>query len=175
MKKLAVFFLLTLFLFNTVGYYVVFKITQAEIKVDVKLQLKRGIPATELTEIKIDLKAISTIQWVEKNKEFYYNNQLYDVVKTSTTDNTITFYCITDKKEEVLFAHLDDYIKTHVGATNNHNSTSKKLSTHVLKVYFLNSFSLHFSETVTEIKYCIFKTDVCTAFSKINSPPPQFS
>ncbi|MCX6295479.1 MAG: hypothetical protein NTX97_05340 [Bacteroidetes bacterium] len=174
MKKLAVFSLLAIFIFNSVGYYIVFKVSQSEAKEEIQSNIKLGLPVQKLTEITFDKNAVGKIQWTEKNKEFYYNNKLYDIVKSSDSKNTIVFYCISDEKEETLFADLDEHIKVQlVSNDSKSNSTSKKLSNHVVKIYFNHSSEICFYSNGINYLFSIPKINYLSALTETNSPPPE--
>ena len=84
MKKAISIVLLGIFLFNTTGYYVFFKIAQIEIKKEIKKEIKLSLQNDELTVITFLNSNINTIHWIENNKEFIYHNQMFDIVKSST-------------------------------------------------------------------------------------------
>lgn len=175
MKKTAVFTLLAIFMFNTVGYYIVFKVNQSEAKNEIKSKIKLGSPVQELIAIKLDNCKIESIQWVEKNKEFYYDNELYDIVRTDETSPTeTTFYCISDEKEEALFCNLDEYVKTYItNNANKSNSTSKKLSNHVVKIYFFQSSDFYFHIPSLKINFSNPSLNYSSEYSETSSPPPE--
>ena len=49
----------------------------------------------------------ATFKWEEKDKEFWLNGKLYDIV---STDNSGTIKCINDAQEKLLFQKLDQQI-----------------------------------------------------------------
>lgn len=175
MKKFAVFTLLSIFIFNTVGYYIVFKVNQFEVRKEIKSRIKLSLPLEELTAIHIEKNKIENILWVKKNKEFYYNKILYDIVKTDETNTSTTFYCISDEKEQALFTNLDEHINLYISSTDNkNNSTSKKLKEHVVKIYFIHSFVFCFNESAILHKFAALKMNFTSESPEINSPPPKF-
>lgn len=176
MKKLAILTLLSIFIFNTVGYYIVFKISQSEAKSEIKSKITQNLSTQELTAITLTKTEIATVVWLEKNKEFYFKNKLYDVVKTTENNpNSTTFYCLSDEKEEALFANLDEHILRQLNKNdNNKNSTSKKLSNHVVKIYFLQSQDIHFHKMDIQNNFSFLKLNYCSEFPETSSPPPEF-
>ncbi len=175
MKKSAIFSLLAIFLFNSVGYYIVFKISQSEIRKEVKTFIQLGIPEAQLTTIEISKAKFASINWEKKNKEFFYQGKLFDIVKKKELQNSIIFYCIDDKKEIELFADLDEHIDMFVASQNSKsNSSSKKLTNHVVKIYFSNFYSFRFHNPST--LFCFFQPtkNYLSEFSETKSPPPEF-
>lgn len=175
MKKIAVVSLLAIFLFNSVGYYIVFKVAQLEARKEIKTKIKLGLPEKELTAIEFKKSELKNIHWVKENKEFYHQNKLYDVVKKDEKNSSVVFYCIDDKQEHTLFASLDDHVNTFISLNSSKkNSTSKKLNDHVLKIYFSHNHDFHFSNNSTSVNYSFSTKNYQSEFPEINSPPPEF-
>ncbi|MBN8696880.1 MAG: hypothetical protein J0L87_10130 [Bacteroidetes bacterium] len=122
MKSAISFFLLTIFLFNIAGYVIVFKISQNLIRKEIKREIKMKLNESELQKIVFNKNELSTINWLKIDKEFIYDSELFDIVKTTETATTITYYCINDKQEKQLFADLDEHINQHIAT----NKTNKK-------------------------------------------------
>lgn len=114
LKRCLTGFLLVVFLYNAGGYYLCFRYYQESVRREMKLSIRKGIPANELTEIIIDLskgrlsenEAKKGISWVKPGKEFRYKGNIYDVVKTSFKNNRKTIYCINDSKEKKLLTEF---------------------------------------------------------------------
>lgn len=175
MKKTVAIFLLSIFLFNTAGFYLIFKATQYQIKSVIQNEIRSGFDSPELETLIIPKTNLAGIEWLESGKEMRYHDQLYDIVKSVETSTTLTFYCINDTKEKALYSKLEDHINTHVISTNPvKNNSSKKLIDTVVKLYFSiqNSFSLFQNES--NIKYFTSNLIYTPALIEINSPPPEF-
>ena len=110
MKKTLSYLLLLLFLFNSLGYYFVFELYKFNVKKE--MQKRTNIGSVALTILKIsDIKADSEFQRVEK-KEIRYKGSLYDVIKEVQSGRATIFYCIHDKKEEILLATMNSVNKS---------------------------------------------------------------
>lgn len=175
MKKVAVLFLLSIFLFNTAGYYFVFKAAQYQVRSDIQNEIKSGFDSDELETLIINKNNLAAIEWLESGKEMRYHDQLYDIVKSTETSSTITFYCINDIKEKSLFSKLEDHINTHVLSTVPvKNNSSKKLFDTVVKVYFSTDRSFSFVQAASDIHFFTPNFNYTSALIKTNSPPPEF-
>ena len=166
--------LLALFLFNVVGYFITFKLVQYQVKKEVKIAMKQRISISELTAIQINKRDLSQLVWKEKNKEFYYKGELYDIVKTEEQTESVTYYCINDEQEEKLFANLDDHIKTYVvlNKTNEKNS-QKKNNNPLVKLYFVPPVRLLTSIESKLLQHLNLSFSLISLFKEIDSPPPQ--
>ncbi|MES2139220.1 MAG: hypothetical protein V4511_05900 [Bacteroidota bacterium] len=177
MKKIAVIFFLCVFLFNTMGYFIAFKAVHYQIKKEIKAEIKRKVNPAELTVIVINRQQINQIDWYETGKEMYHDGKLYDIVRNTENDTSIIYYCINDKQEEELFAHLDEHINAHIAANKPlKNKSTKKLADNIVKLYFSNKSS-HSFNSYTHITEQ-FPGACFTYLSptlKINPPPPEFS
>lgn len=175
MKKIAIFSLLAIFLFNSVGYFIVFKVAQIEARKEIKTKIKLGLPDRELTSIEFPKSELSTIHWIKENKEFYFKGKLYDVVKKDEKSSSIVFYCIDDKQEHALFASLDKHVDTFISSqSSKRNSPSKKLNNHVIKIYFANSFDFNFFTNSTILFHSFSTKNHPSEFQETSSPPPEF-
>lgn len=177
MKKVISIFLFGIFLFNMAGYFIAFKSFQYQIKKEIKAEIKRNINPNELTTIVIDKKQTNKIEWLEEGKEMNYNGKLYDVVRLTKNDTSITYYCINDKQEELLFANLEEHIGAHVAANKPiKNQASKKLSNTVIKLYFSNEQSFEFNSALL-YQQAFFSINLSykSALTENDSPPPEFA
>ncbi len=104
MKKVLVYCLLTVILFNSAGYYLLFELHKYQIKKEMKAIIQSN-PAN-FTILKIDdVENDKEFRWVHK-KEFRYKGSMYDIVRMKKNGNTTVFICIHDTRESKLFAGL---------------------------------------------------------------------
>ncbi len=174
MKKAISIVLLGIFLFNTTGYYVFFKIAQIEIKKEIKKEIKLSLQNDELTVITFLNSDINTIHWIENNKEFIYHNQMFDIVKSSSNNNETTFYCINDKQEKKLFQNLEVQILKQIEHTKNSKSdSSKKNADNIVKTYFFEELisSLFHDSSSSNFKH--FTKSYTSVDVLISTPPPR--
>src|ERR1700752_1646020 len=105
MKKTGSIFLLSIFLFNTMGYFIAFKISQVEIKQGIRKDIEKGIMGNSVSKIVIENSELASVNWVEDD-EFEYNNERYDLIKKSENRTNTIFYCINDSEESSLFGNM---------------------------------------------------------------------
>jgi hypothetical protein len=111
-----------LLLFQIAGQYPMFKIRQNKIHKAIKKQIAQNTPNQFLDKITFDFQDIAKIKWEKKYKEFWYQGQMYDVVRFEKTDKNIAYYCIKDTKETSLVEEFKQEI------TNQHNRKEQKNS-----------------------------------------------
>lgn len=89
--------------------YSIFRYKQSVIRSEIKRAIKEGVPEDELVDFRFHIKEESwkNLEWTKPEKEFRFNNQMYDVVETQKSNDTIYFKCIHDVKESGLFHQID--------------------------------------------------------------------
>lgn len=175
MKKILAIFIVVLLLFNSMGYYIVFKATQYAIKKEIKNIIKQGVPEKDLSLIKVavdDVQKQAVLEWLDK-KEFRYHGQMFDVVRYYTCNDTTYYYCINDKQEEKLFSKLDNLIEHHSKKTDATRSKARGIYKNIIRDVVFNKktppnfVSRHLLFSLAQVKIPSF-------FSKdIPTPPPE--
>jgi len=173
MKKAVSYFLLILFLYNVAGTFISFKAQQHSIRREIKSKIKKSVPENELILLSFhpSSKEYSQLDWIEGH-EFRYQGQMFDMVRQTTgKDGLIHFYCINDTQEEILFAHLDEYVKNHVSNTSNRHNT-KKVQKGVKDLFF-HSSAFDFIRTNSIISFASPSFGIANRSADIFIPPPE--
>jgi len=130
------------------------------------MQAKAVKGSTALTILKItDIKTNREFQRVEK-KEIRYKGSLYDVIKEVQSDRTTIFYCIHDKKEEILLATMNSVNKSKFLL-----SLWQHFTTIVIPL-FNTVLTTTFSE---RILFPHISFPLCSVLLDTWSPPPEIS
>ncbi|MCK6649467.1 MAG: hypothetical protein L6Q66_07415 [Bacteroidia bacterium] len=173
MKRTIAILLFFVFTFNIAGVIVVFKLQQFSIRREIKRQIKRGVSDEELHVIIVNTENSEELSW-QKENEFIYKGAMYDIVKKETlADSSIAYYCINDKQETELFAHLDELIRKDMDHRSPVGKTAKKLF-QVLSSIFPNeqlALPLHSSKPVLLNNSYI--NNYSTPDISLSSPPPR--
>ncbi|MFA6402757.1 MAG: hypothetical protein WCX31_14230 [Salinivirgaceae bacterium] len=137
MKRAISIVLLLVFVFNTGGFIVLFKIQQVQIRKEIKRQIKENLDSQELAIIRVTTENQNQLHW-EHAKEFQYGGIMYDVVKKVVIDNlTTVYYCITDTQETILFDKLDILVNKSMDAKSDGNHPLKNLLKFLSNLYSL--------------------------------------
>jgi hypothetical protein len=176
MKRFAGIVLLMLMGYNLIGYFPAFYTMQQNVKREMRSALRIRQNRNELTTLSFALQngKVNDADFEQlEEDEFSYKGEMYDVVRTEKTGNTITFYCLNDKKESRLFADLQQFIKQN-SAENPFQKSSKLFNT-FCKLEFISSEKLtsilqDFTTQSIFSPYHIWRSDKhITQFS----PPPE--
>jgi len=94
------------FLVNTMGYYVLFRLRQMQIQHEMVEGIRHGLYHPSITRLEI-LHPERDRDFIRHgNREFTYQGKMYDIVVERRGGDTTFFYCLRDKKEENLLASL---------------------------------------------------------------------
>jgi len=175
MKKIIFYLLFSIFIYQIAGYTISYAIMKHSIKSKMKLKIKNGLNKKEY--FMLDLNEISkdiTFKWEEKEKEFWYNGRIYDIVKIEKSG---VLKCINDIQEKKLFQNLDSYVNGFFAK----NPNGKKAIQSINSLFF--AVFLPSKEIVIPQRYCTSTTLIPTDIVIFNtdktlsvvSPPPRFS
>lgn len=174
LRKAFSILLLFVFLYNLVGYYVVFNMIQFQVKDEVKYLLKHNVPLEDLVLISIENNESSLLTWTKPHKEFRYQGQMYDVVLKEIKGSKTLYSCIHDFKESKLFENLDIHIKNYISHHPEQQNKTKSLLNIMAKLFFLQKNTLSL-ETYSLIKktHSVYTQNYQSIALDLRYPPPQ--
>lgn len=168
---LAICCIFSIFL-NASGYVFLFFISQQIIKKEIKQVLKLNLPDSSIEYLKIKI-GDPTFRKFEEN-EFFYNNNLYDIIDIKTSNGFMYIRCINDKKEEQLYKNLDDLIANSFRTDGGRGYLLNKLFS-LIYLYFEKHFNYDFFELNFKKIAILFveKNFFPIYFPEIPTPPPE--
>jgi len=176
MKKVITILLVLLFILNEFSFIAIYIPLKKLASYIQKTNIEKGFDDDDVSLIvikKSDLeKGMAQIKFVE-NSEIVYNNELYDIVNSITTDENVYLYCLKDETENLLLKSFTLHFD------NNHN-----------RKFSLNFFNVTVAKKLiafvfdNNLKFQISKkTNIVSDNIIINlkpyidkpSPPPKYS
>lgn|GEM_PF-367161 len=120
LKKILIYFILLLFLFNSMGYYFLFELNKHLARQEIQTLIQRH-PKKLMVLTIVNVANDKEFQWIHK-KEFRYKGEMYDIVREVKSGQTTVFICLHDVKESKLFAGLKrvNHDKHHCAAWDHH-------------------------------------------------------
>ena len=116
-KNIVSIFLLVVTAAGIFGLPVAFKVKQARLHRSIRNQIRRGLSRDQLhTFTSTD----AGIEWKEKDKEFSYRGEMYDVVSVEEKDGVKTYYCLIDKEEKALNSTIGKLTRHQEGRSPGH-------------------------------------------------------
>lgn len=108
MTRLSSITLLLLFLLNLIGGTSLLLIQRFKRHEAVESMISSEAYRHHLTRLHIAVDQQDEIKWVEADKEFRYQGEMYDLVRTEIyADGSITYYVIPDHAETHLYSEIE--------------------------------------------------------------------
>jgi hypothetical protein len=110
--------MLSLLLYNAVGYYFVFRYQHRQAEEEFQEYITSSVISEEdLTLFKIPVEEYAAKQTTNFDRvegDYEQDGKFYEIIKQKLENDTIFIYCLNNEKEEALFAQLNDHINTHI-------------------------------------------------------------
>jgi hypothetical protein len=169
MARLSSISLLFLFLINLIGGISLLLIQRHKRHETVEIMIASEAYRYRLTQLHISSGHRHEINWVEVNKEFRYQGDMYDLVRSDTlADGSIVYHCIADHEETNLYSEIESNL---AGTPMGHHSDRLI----VLQLFkFLSTFLDQTSQTRLNHLCATQKINVfyLGSFPQVNLPIP---
>ena len=168
-KKIFTILFISLIAFSQIGYYLIIHQARQEHKAHIKKLLHQNISENLLTAIDYTANK-QAIYWEEEGEEFFFNGEIYDLVKTKNVAGKVYLYCINDEKENELINQYNSSVKNNSSTEKNIKSTFDNS----FSPYLITNFAIIYPKEDSNKQYPF-------SFSKIESaairptlkPPPE--
>jgi hypothetical protein len=177
LKRLLSIFLVLLIAFNTGGYlFIYFQVGNCFKQIAFN-KINDYIPLDNLELIKINVKSVdfnnTDIYERINDREVSYFGKMYDIYKEETSGDTLSLYCVSDEKEDV----INNAIYTYINDKKNDNSNSALAN--IIKIFITIAIvpceSNHKSiNTYQNISY-LYQISYQNIFLDVPYPPPKVS
>ncbi len=173
-KKTLAIFLLGLFLFNTSGYYIVFKWNQAIVRSGMREMINSGSFGNDYTIIRI-CNPLLTKGFRKVNKdEFLYQGRMYDILQEMHTGDTTIYYCINDKKEEKLVSQFNKTRDLISGfGAHEKSKHARAILQHLITIAIVYDQDRPHVFQPVEHKFGLITHQISPAYLIPFSPPPE--
>ena len=173
LKKLISIFLLVCLIAPITGTYIWLRNEVKLIKKEVKQQMIAGLDDRELIILKFKISNTkSNLKW-KHSKEFEYEGEMYDVVKSIVKGDTILYTCWWDNKETKLNKQLAHLIGDIIGNNPQNKENQKRLVSFYQKLFHENTFSfIEFYQINKSNSYYWFNNTIYSLNTPAPSVPP---
>lgn len=176
MKKLFSLLLLSIILLKIGGFVAILGIERALIREEMIEKISHHIISDELTCIIGTDQNLAKIEWERDGEEFWFEGELFDVVKTENNNGIISYFCISDKKEANLCAKIQFFSKTQQESSPI-NTASKDIIILIFQQIILPTYTLlNFENIIIYLEKTKFPAILNLYFSSYISQilvPPQ--
>ena len=158
------------------GFFIVFKCNERQLKSEMFTQLKSGSFHGTTTLIRIiHPERDKHFNRLEKT-EFTYFGRLYDVVVERKSGDTTLFYCLHDIREETLLADFTLFL-SHSGNNGNPHSgiPFQSLISNLITQALVQTSLLQLPDNGLAFSYPEFSLKTLPAYILHSSPPPKMA
>lgn len=143
-------------------------------KREVKWKLINSVHEDELVLLKFSNSEIYTkLNW-EHSREFEYNNEMYDIVKTTTTHDSTFYWCWWDNEETLLNKKLDTLYAFAIGIDEKQKKNKSNVLVFLKTIIFQeNNYSIIDKNTLTTIHHFVYCNNNKSKMLSVSSPPPK--
>ena len=162
----------SLFLGET-GYWLYANIYQSMLKSEIAEALCEISPDdAQLVPVKFSLiqKESSSVTWITQGKEFLFEGEMYDIIRTTCSADSITYFCFHDIRENSYRLKLENQASQTQGSLSFIATPIQTLSFQYLPSVFIYRYAprLAFSSLVVE-------KSLSDPLLAVDSPPPRFN
>jgi hypothetical protein len=161
--------LLLLIFFSQVGYQLIYSIQERIIQYEQKEKMISLLPDSALEMIADN----DQISWEEEGKEFYMNDNLFDVAKIKVINGKKIYFVINDKKETELLKKFNTILRNQQDNKQNKKSNDQGIK-YQQPVFIIGNTIENVAYVSQSCSFNIFKETVHPSYiSDILIPPPQ--
>ncbi len=156
------------------GYYLVFRIRQIELKAEVKTYLRSHPDDQVITHFEFTLRNGDVIDpgfsW-EDESEFEFNSNMYDLIEKTIDGDRMVVKCVKDEEENQLIKAFEHF----QGKQSRHG----KSRTGSLSQFFASSYVTADATDISHFNYLsstefnIYNSLLLDCFNEITTPPPK--
>lgn len=105
------------------GTKAIFLHRKHDIREAIKERIMAGVGQNEMVQLRFSLHDAKTqLEW-EHSKEFEYQGEMYDVVKSEQRADSVTYWCIHDKAETQINRQLETLTSAATGSDPQHQAS----------------------------------------------------
>ena len=174
MKTLLSLILFSALLLKMGGFYAILSYERYEIRENVEDKIIKSLKKSELICIVANAENLPKIAWERPAKEFWFEDNLFDVAYVEKVSGITYYYCLSDKDETKLEAKIDKLLDNQtknapLGVNDKliQYLISQPLISHQNPLFYFNYFSSKKSSIFSNLT--IFFTS--NFVSKLKQPP----
>ncbi|MBK8623312.1 MAG: hypothetical protein IPN79_16495 [Saprospiraceae bacterium] len=166
--------LLLALLLPAVSGIVVLKIQKKKIRKEVKQKIIRGISDDDLVYFVFSMEESKTLLDWKHNKEFVYQDEMYDIVRKEISGDSVKYWCWWDQEESRLERQLQKEVWIALGAHPQKKNHETKWKDFYKKLFCPNRDVLTYIIPLFEsTSLHTMENTLATFVRDIPSPPPQ--
>ena len=177
LKGFLAILLISLLLFNSLGYIFIFLHLKKSFKEDIlkKIHSLKPIDNTEQLVFSIQDIAFRKIPFrlIDKN-EFMYKGNMYDILDVHTSKDSIYYTCLNDKNEDMIHNAFARYMTKNLSESES-DSPAKNIYEMLILECLVYSNNFNFVDSFSSLEFFFSSNEYTLIYFEIHTPPPQFS
>ena len=178
MRRFVALILLTIFLFNTAGYYILYQAVRSHSTTVLLKRLDNDLYQQEETvtlKLPIVIPYQSNTDYQRVNGSFEHDGEYYKLIKQKIENDTLIVVCYRDQAEKKLSNLMTDYAKVVNDVPASSKSNTLKLLNSFAKEYEVSQgTSILPPAHIADIRIPAYKNVFFAAFKvAVTSPPPE--
>lgn len=150
---------------------------QTMVRKEVKRQIIAGKDDSELVLLKFTPEESKTkLRW-KHSREFEYQGQMYDIVRTIPKKDTISYYCWWDREESGLNQQIRQLVANALEKSPSNQESKERLTQFFKSLYFFEMPSWPVIAPIAETNQVVFSRQLFLPPALIPPlvPPPELS
>lgn len=119
-----------------IATHITYKYQQYSIRKKIKHEIIEGLTLNQLVKLTFKKSEVDKLLKWEHSKEFEYNRNMFDVVKSEPHNDSITYYCWPDNEETSLNKNLTKLTQLALGSDPVNQKNASHFKTFLKGLYF---------------------------------------
>lgn len=150
-----------------------FKLRHHKIRKQVRTEIKAGVSEEDLVLLQFARSDIHSILEWKHSKEFKYKNEMYDIISSKETVDTISYWCWHDSKETDLNKRMTAMISKLLSGDRDQNSEEDQLISFFKNMYFKPLLEIDLIQKAEKAEHPDFRFYIKEFGCKPPTPPPN--
>lgn len=173
MRSVAARALIFIMLLQAAGYLFVFEIQKLEIRREIKLRIKAGVPEAELVLVKVSAGQVPPALQRIRADEFRIAGKRYDIVWQKSHGGTVWYYCLADEKETQLFANLEELVKREMSQNARQQQRRERLLSLFTLLFFCSKEEAAAVPVAAAMAWSAHRFGLQVWIATPSPPPPE--
>jgi len=176
MRTFAVLLILSLFLIQSGGFLLLFKIYEFQISTEIRNNIKTGIPNDELVIFRIPNSSLESFKEnfvLFEDDEFRLEDKMYDVVRMERNSEETIYYCVPDTRESELYSRLDQLVNKSLSDDPLKKKLNSNFQIFLSALFFDQPQQMKFEVSCKKINPLLSTFSIESISPECLSPPPR--
>lgn len=155
--------------------YIALHLQRSQAKSHAQSKIDSGIKTDDIVLLKFTDQQKNTLLHWEHDREFEYDGQMYDILKTEIKNDTNYYWCYWDRDETKIKQQQHELKDFVLGNNPNKQENQKRLLVYLKSLFYVENIALleQLAPVVTERNLAYKPGFYSTLLPSVSSPPPE--